>query len=588
MPARTTLAAFALLAVFFAAALTESRIKSPMSDEPPHLFSGLSYVAARSFQGNPQHPPLLKDLSGLSLLAGGIRLPRNAETEAFLQGRKAPGEQPEWQLGNKLIVANGVDRVMFWARLPLILVACLLGAVIYLWGRQLLGSAAAVGAVLLFIVDPTILGHSFSVTTDIGLAAFSLLFFFALWNYLADRSVKRLVFCGLALGAMLGAKFSAVLLLPVAIVLLAASLFWPVSAEAVSPKDFDRAGPNERCPCGSGKKYKACHGARASGAMARTVPPDLMGKLTALGGVWLAICGIAFVVVQALYLFPSNPLVYFDGLKLVNADHNPDYLCYLGGEVRHRFPSYFATAYLLKEPIATLALAGIGLVALLRRRKFPVATKLFLLLPPAAIFLGATLWADNLGVRYIMPVFPLGHLLGGLGLATLLGMPARWAKVAAVALAGWAVVVACGIYPDHLSYFNEAACVLTEPARIGFDGGSKCGTAWLDDSNVDWGQGLKQLAGWLNQHAPGRSIHLANSFGSPAEAFGIHYTTADMDELTGTPPPGLYAVSAHLVARVPAHPGVNDWLRRTAPIAVVGHAIYLYEIPVPHKDASPF
>ena len=46
---------------------------------------------------------------------------------------------------------------------------------------------------------------------------------------------------------------------------------------------------------------------------------------------------------------------------------------------------------------------------------------------------------------------------------------------------------AAAIHPDQISYFNEAACLIREPARIGAAGGTACGPYWLDDSNVDWG-----------------------------------------------------------------------------------------------------
>lgn len=290
---------------------------------------------------------------------------------------------------------------------------------------------------------------------------------------------------------------------------------------------------------------------------------------------------IAMALVYALYFFPRDPLIYFHGLQKVNADHNPNFMAYLAGDVAPRFPTYFAAAYLLKEPLPTLILATIGLAVLITRRSIPVSAKLFLLLPPAAYFLATTLWADNLGVRYIMPVLSFGHLLGGLGLAALLQSRAKWTRGAAVALCLWAVVATAGVAPDHLSYFNEAACLLRTPERIGLDGGSQCGTSWLDDSNVDWNQGLKQLKAWLERNAPGRAVRIATPYTSfPPSVYGLNYTMADFSEMTNGPVPGLYAVSASLVARVPAHPRTSQWLRRVRPVAIVGHAFYIYDIPV--------
>jgi hypothetical protein len=444
---------------------------------------------------------------------------------------------------------------------------------LYFWGRQILGTTAAVGAVFLFALDPTILGHSFLVTTDVGVAAFTVLFLFTLWEYLQAPNWRRLAVCGVAMGAMLCAKFSAVLLLPVAAVLVIASYVW--RGPNMERKPFAQAGRNDPCPCGSGKKFKACHGAAGKASVVAVAADSPLRT----GAMFLAICGVAYVTVQAIYFFPSNPLVYLDGVRRVNADHLSGYLTMMAGQMSHRFLSYFAVAYLLKEPLPGIVLAAIGLAALVRARSVPRLAKLFLLLPPAVLFLGATLWAENIGIRYVIPVLPFAHLLGGFGLATLLGAAARWARPLAIALCVWAVLAAAGIYPDHLSYFNESACLLSSPGKIGVDGGSKCGTAWLDESNVDWGQGLKQLKTWLDEHAAGRTIRLASPYVVTPEAYGIHSVAADMRELEGTPVSGMYAVSAHLVARVPAQPGASDWLRRTAPAAVVGHSFYIYEIP---------
>ena len=142
-----------------------------------------------------------------------------------------------------------------------------------------------------------------------------------------------------------------------------------------------------------------------------------------------------------------------------------------------------------------------------------------------------------------------------------------------------AVVATCGIAPDHLSYMNESACLLRAPERIGLDGGTQCGTFWLDDSNVDWNQGYKQLKAWLDQNAPGRTVRIGTGYTSfPATAYGIPTEIADISEFSNRPLPGLYAVSASLVARVPAHPNTNPWLRRVRPKAIVGHAFYIYDL----------
>ena len=105
---------------------------------------------------------------------------------------------------------------MTWSRLPFTVLSVLLGALLVAWGRRILGATAATGGLLLYVFDPTIVAHGFLVATDLGFAAFAVLFFFALWHYLNHRSLKRLLLCGGAMGLMLATKFSAIVLLPVA------------------------------------------------------------------------------------------------------------------------------------------------------------------------------------------------------------------------------------------------------------------------------------------------------------------------------------------------------------------------------------
>jgi hypothetical protein len=597
--------AAALVAVFLLLAFAESRVKSPVFDEPPHIAAGLSYfVTHEIYRANPQHPPLLKELSALSLMAAGIRWPHTEEADYLVHG-----DDPErvfgsdWSIGNALIRDNGADRVMFWARLPLILIAGSLVALLYLWGRQILGPLAAVGAVFVCVLDPTMLAHSFLVTTDVGLAAFTVLLMFALWNYVSDPTWKRLVLCGLALGGALTAKFSAVFLLPVVGLLLLASLRWRPNPSAgrgpaiLRPQDVPPLPPDREanaaaalagrpsmaraevrrrdlCPCGSGRKYKNCHAGRVSHQPSRRVRNFVL-----VGGVFAAMCLVAFLVIEATYFFPGDPMMYVKCARMVNADHLPDYLAFLAGQFSYRFLSYFGVAYLLKEPVAGMILAGIGLVALIRSRSIPVLAKLFLLVPPAVLFVAISLLASDLGIRYIIPVLPFAFLLAGFGLATLLQAARGWAPYLAAVLCGWLVLAAVGVYPDHLSYFNEAACLLDQPGQVGLDGGTRCGPVWLDDSNVDWGQGSKQLKAWLDRHASGRTVKLAMRTSFPTDNYGIRGESIDPSSLAREPTPGLYVVSASYVGRIPALPRASDWLRRIPPTAIVGHSLYVYDIP---------
>ena len=75
-----------LVAVFLLQSFFASLQKSPVYDEPPHIASGLSYLATGVFRANLQHPPLLKEMSALFLRAAGSEWPRTEEARALIRG----------------------------------------------------------------------------------------------------------------------------------------------------------------------------------------------------------------------------------------------------------------------------------------------------------------------------------------------------------------------------------------------------------------------------------------------------------------------------------------------------------------------
>src|ERR1035437_2114445 len=339
-----SLLAGVLIAAFLAQSFLASAIKSPVFDETGDIAAGLSYVQSGEVRANLQHPPLLKEMAGAALWLAGVRLPDSPQVRQMLAD--GGGERT---VGSQLIAANGPDRTMFWARLPFLLLAAALGVLLYLWGRQLLGDVAALASLFLYTLAPAILGHGYLATMDVGLAAFTVLFLFALWHYLEHPGTSRLICCGLTMGLMLCTKFSAVFLLPVAALLMLAAVDrTPRTGESKAPRGY--------------------------GVLALA---------------FVVMGAIATLVIQAVYLSPGGLFLYSTGFARVNADHNPDYLVFLAGQLEHHFASYFAAAYLLREPLAAILLSGVGLLAL-RGNASSRRVKLFLFLSPAVLFAAPT------------------------------------------------------------------------------------------------------------------------------------------------------------------------------------------------------
>src|SRR5262249_15727217 len=157
-------------------------------------------------------PPLLKELAALSLLAAGIRWPDTPDAKSVpITGDDALS----WTIG-KDIVASAPDRVIFWARVPFILIAAGLGVLLYVCASQLMGETAALCALFLYVMNPNVLGHSYLVTMDCGFGAFTVLFLYALWNHLRKPGWFWLVLTGVSMGLAMCAKFSGIALPPLA------------------------------------------------------------------------------------------------------------------------------------------------------------------------------------------------------------------------------------------------------------------------------------------------------------------------------------------------------------------------------------
>jgi hypothetical protein len=280
---------------------------------------------------------------------------------------------------------------------------------------------------------------------------------------------------------------------------------------------------------------------------------------------------LGFAVVWALYFFPTDPLFYLKGMMAVNRDHDPNYFPYLMGELKPGgWRSYLFIAWLVKTPLPSLLLLGASVVLFLRGRRAGWLEEAFLMIPALAFFVGYSLTADNLGVRYLIPCFPFFFIFAS-RIVLSAAAAGRWARTALAAALIWILAEFAVIWPDHLSYFNEITGI---PPR---------GVEWLDDSNLDWGQGLLQLREYLKENPPGEFRFCYFGSGEPAY-YGIQGKPISSGALTALPERGTYILSAHCVARARAQllqlhgEGEGNWLAHRAPEAVVGHAFYVYKI----------
>ncbi len=502
-----------LLAAFVAQAVGSMRLLTASGDETVHLPAGYSYLATGRLRLNPEHPPLIKQLCALPLLL--LRPQLDLDDPAW---RAEPPDQAAF--GYRFLYGNDADRLLFWGRLPTVLLAVLLGALVACWAAELFGRAAGLLALGLYVFCPNVIAHARYVTMDLGLACFFTACLYLTWRYVRHGGRANLALAGVTLGLALGAKFSAVILLPALALLLALA--------ALSGRGGWRAW------------------ALAGAAM-------------------LALAGL---VVWAVYLFPLDPSFYLDGMREVNRNHRPDYAEYLMGQFAiDGWWHYFIVAFLVKTPLPTLVLLAAAAATLRRRRAGHWLDEAFLLLPAGLFFVVTSALADDIGVRYLLPVYPLAFVFAGRLAPWALGSRRRAGALALLGL--WLVFGTVRSYPDQLAYFNELA------------GGPRNGHRWLDDSNIDWGQDLKRLRSWMDRQGVERVRLIQGPWNGNPDYYGVRWEPVRRSEWRESPEPGAtYVVSTHMLIRgelVARRQGTrNNWLSLYEPVDRIGWSFYVF------------
>ena len=631
-----------LLTVFCARVLIHSASISATFDEPHHLAAGYSYLRWQDYRLNPEHPPLSKKLAALPLLALNP-LPDSLDLSdpavhpgpgsrswqrlkdlwqgAVLDYRK------EWYLGHELVFGvgdetmerlgvhataeidplerieraeylNDADRLIFWGRLPLLVFGVLVSLLVFLWARDLWGSAAGVFALALCTFDPNIVAHTTLITSDVAAAALILGTVYGLWRYRTFGGWRNAGLMFVCFALAFTAKFSAILLVPIVAVLMSISgvRLW---RQGQKTRVWGLVGLFILCGIGSWLVLWGAYGFRyaavadeVGGAMPvdrvlhEVVNQETKWSPEVAGRDYLGLFDRTVSFANRHHLLPES---YLQGLAIYQllGRVRPSFL---NGEYSLRgFRTYFFWTFVLKTPLVTLwaVLGGLVFVAWKNRREDLV----YLLFPAALYFVLAAGSYMHIGNRHILPVYPFLFVLSG-GLMPLLmdRWPTRRKMLLGVAigLVGLSSTVVFSppwrptwIGARPLEFFNELA------------GGPRNGYRRLVDSNLDWGQGLKELAEWLELRGIEEPINLCYFGTADPRFYQIRHVRVPCDYLFSPPlapgdsyrptiVPGYLAISAtHLQGeRDTERLREMRWaaLERAELIDRVGNSIFIYRL----------
>ncbi|MEK7541878.1 MAG: phospholipid carrier-dependent glycosyltransferase [Patescibacteria group bacterium] len=602
MPKVTILAVF-ILTVMFILMLGSAWNDSAIMDELAHIPAGFGYVRHLDFRLNPEHPPLVK---AVSALFAQIAVRPHFPTDTSYWRDDVNGQ---WAQGTKFLYESGndADRIIFWSRVPMILLTVLFGWLFFYWIRKRFGSGTALMALTFFAFSPTILAHGRFVTTDIG-AAFG--FFIGVASFLAflekpDR--YRIPAAGILFGTAQLLKFSVILLIPIYAILLIA---WIGTRQ------------------------------RLSGAERLRLLARMAGKSLAIGVIGLAVIWVVYGVFtwnypqerqlrDAEFLLGSygfRPAVELDlalvrhrftrplgeyllGLLMVQQRSAGGNTAFFLGQVSAAGSRwYFPLLYLLKEPLPMHILTFVAVVLALSRPRFFKKRGLercrawmaghfpeFAALTVITVYWAFSIRSPlNIGVRHVLPTFPFIYLLVSRQIVRALtssraAVPRDWVErlrelyrtyiaslpryLAVVALLVWLVAGTLSAFPSFLSYYNELA------------GGTKNGWRIAVDSNYDWGQDLVRLADFVKKNnIPKVSL---DHFGGGSPRYYLGERFEPWWSARG-PAHGIFAISVSLrqgawgrqapgFARKPEDS--YEWLRPYEPIAEIGHSILVYDLP---------
>ena len=519
--------------------------KSITVDELVMIPSAYYHLVDGDFQLVNEHPALSKLVAATPLL--------------FVQPNEQADHGAFWDYNEKKYPS-----IAFWSRAGMIVLTLTLGVLIFIFARSLFGPRAAVLAVALFSLEPTMLAHGRVVQTDVPAAFGYLLFFMALYWYSSATTWRRAVFLGAAAGVALLAKYSmlliALVLPPVFIILwwlatrrravtLHAAVVLLAMIFVVNAAYFFQHAPlNEVDHNWIAAKF--------------TAHPEMMGQASEL---------LSHVVPKEFVLGTFFQLLHN------REGHNASLLGMYG---RMGWWYYFPVAFALKTTLPFLVLSVLAMGWAIFRFAKHRDLRFVWLLAPTLIYSVFVLFSHiNIGVRYLAPIFPFLMIAGAALLEYLLQLRRVVVTVFVAVLLAWTGVEAVRAFPNHVSYMNQLA--------------SGAPHWWyLSDSNVEWGDDVRGLAVYLQQHGERRVADATLGGFGLLRFYGIDRVDPLAQQSSDVEGPKYLAIGASFLngSAIPEGPPgsgrdtmesrVNYFAayRQQTPEAVIGGSIYVFRL----------
>jgi len=522
------------LAIVLTRSILITHAHSEYWDDQYHLLRGLAMLDRTSAGLTFNDPPMGEWLEAIPLWIAGIHP----------HGPDAFGGDTKLQLANviyrqRLSPESIRMIVVIWKSLLFVPAAL----IVFIWCRRLYSARAAWLALALVLIDPTIAGHIPTAALDVLGMEGILLACFAADAYLRKPSHQRAILAALASAAAMCLKHTGVITPAVVLLIMV-------------------IGSRQR-------------------ETLRRIPLFI---LVTLLGIW------AFTLFDI-----SKPAAVLDPL-LINATKHAwthwtlpagVYLGALANGLAHShlghraflFGQYSTSGWWYYYPVVALYKIPLGIllifILILTLIPFSIREEIRIRMKikirekyqwiPLTCFSAWTILAIashiNIGFRHFLPayLFLLMLISGVVASATT-------SFLISIILTISAFLQTLPFHPDYLSYVN-------------FPNTKYWWT--IGDSNVDWGQGMKQIDHWLAAHPrPGREVYLRR-FTDPYGLGVRYYLGAQIQILSKFDPPpahGLLIIS--MVHEGGAYTENSPYraLKSTPPDAIIGHSMLVYDL----------
>lgn len=560
--------------------------------ESGHLGAAVYFWRTKQFDVFHVNPPLTRMVVSVPISLCKPNLD-------FKSYSPKPEDRCEWDLGYDFLAANSENKIRwcaFLARCSLIPFLILGGYCGFLFSRDLYGSASAYLFLTLWCFSPFLLAWGATVCPDAVAAAMGIVALYLFRQWILRPTIANAAVAGIALGILPLTKFTWIIVFVIWPVIWTIGKFGPKATSGANDRPSSKASAKQLCIILIFALLTINLGYGFEGSCQQLGKYQFNSQF--LGGQDIVNHNKSEIVPgnrfrqSFLAVIPIPlPAEFIQGIDTQKRDFEKGLPSYLGGKwCDHGWWYYYLYAVAIKEPLGTWCLLALSVSVTIFGRSFNARWRdeMVVLVPGLAILVfvsSQTGFSTN--SRYVIPALPFFFIwISKVGRVFVRGplSPKRRALAAAVGVAlTWSVMSSLWVYPHSLSYFNELT------------GGPKNGGKHLLDSNFDWGQDLRYLKSWLDDHPDVKLDGRIYECSYPPTLTCIPETPTPLpgppsdDSTTKNyaidqlgPKPGWYAVSAnYLYGRDRTY---RYFLDHFEPVASAGYSICIYHISL--NDAN--